>query len=173
MENKLKYTDENDKSLGVAGMAISLVACDGEDYLAAVSLEEDEDALQMAEEFFFGGNPRFSAKIAWNEILKQFQITSGMMLGNVMCRNLAAGHALDSEMIEMIHDLILSDGQEFCSLERDEIENLYNQEYKYYYRMFSHPTVATIARDFATTLRLQRRMTAGEVIENLRRLSAI
>lgn len=173
MENKLKYTDETDKSLGVAGMAISLVACDGEEYLASVSLEDNEEALQMAEEFFFGGNPRFSAKIAWNEILKQFQITSGMMLSNVMCRNLSAGRAIDRDMIETIHQLILSDGQEFCSLERDEVENLYNREYQYYYRMFSHPSVATIARDFASTLRLQRRMTAGEVIENLRRLSAI
>ena len=40
MYDKLKYIDETDKSLGIAGMAITLVACDCEDMLACVSLEE-------------------------------------------------------------------------------------------------------------------------------------
>ena len=67
-------------------MAISLVACDCEHLLAEVSIEDEDEALRMAEEFFFCGNPRISAKISWNEILRQYQITSGLMLGNVMCR---------------------------------------------------------------------------------------
>ncbi len=173
MENKLKYTDENDKSLGVAGMAISLVACDSEHYLAAVSLEDEEDTLQMAGEFFFSGNPRISAKIAWNELLKQYQITSGLLLGNVLCRSLSAGRNVDKEVLDIIHDMIVNDGRSYCSLEDDEVEAMYNKEYSYYYRMFSHPSVASIARDFAATLRMQRRMTAGEVIEHLRHLSSI
>lgn len=171
--DKLKYTDENDKSLGIAGMAISLVACDSEHLLAAVSLAEDEDTLTMAEEFFFSGNPRISAKIAWNEMLKQFQITSGLMFGNVMCRYLGAGKDVDSDAVAAIHDMIINDAHTYCSLDDDEAENMYNKEYAYYYRMFSHPSVLSVARDFASTLRLQRRMTAGEVIENLRRLSSI
>lgn len=173
MENKLKYTDENDKSLGIAGMAISLVACDCEHLLAEVSIEDEDEALRMAEEFFFCGNPRISAKISWNEILKQYQITSGLMLGNVMCRALAAGHDVDKDVLQLVHDMIVSDGKTHCSLDDDETEAMYRKEYSYYYRMFSHPSVVVVARDFASTLRLQRRMTAGEVIENLRRLSSI
>jgi len=173
MENKLKYTDETDKSLGIAGMAISLVACDSEHLLAAVSLKDEEETLQMAEEFFFSGNPRISAKIAWNELLRQYQITSGLLLGNVMCRALSAGHGIDKDVLDFVHKLIIGDGQKYCSLDNDEAEAMYNKEYSYYYRMFSHPSVAEIARDFASTLRLQRRMTAGEVVENLRRLSSI
>jgi len=171
MYDKLKYTDETDKSLGVAGMAITLVACDCEDMLAGVSLEDDEDTVSMAEEFFFNGNPRLSAKIAWNEILKQFQVTVGMLIGNVLCRRFCAGTSPDSEMLKIVHDIIIEEGARQCSLDKDESEAVYNKYYSYYNRLFTHPTVAVVARDFATTLRMQRRMTSGEVIENLRQLA--
>jgi len=173
MDSKLKYSDETDKSMGLAGMAITLVACDCEEMLSSVSLEADEEALELAGEFFFNGNPRFSAKIAWNEIIKQFQITIGLLLGNVLCRMLCTGKKVDEGIIKSVHEFIVSEGSVNCSLEEDEIESLYNKNYKYYYSLFSHPSVGIIARDFATTLRMQRRMYSGEIIENLRRLSAI
>lgn len=159
--------------MGVAGMAISLVLNDCEDMLSAVSLNEGDDAISMAEEFFFNSNPRLSAKIAWNEILKQFQITVGMLMGNVMCRRLCAGRPVEDELLRSVREFIISEGAEQCSLENDESDALYNKNYRYYYRLFSHPGVAGIARDFAGTLRMQRRMTAGEVVENLRRLTSL
>lgn len=168
---KLKYKDETDKSLGIAGMAISLVACDCENFLAAVSLDDGDESIEMAQEFFFNGNPRISAKIAWNEILRQFQVTTGLLLGNVLCRAFSAGHDVDDDVMQAVHDMIFDAGRTHCSLDDDELDALYRKEYVYYRRMFSHPQVTGIARDFASTLRLHRRMSAGEVIENLRRLS--
>ena len=173
MTSILKYTDETDKCLGLAGMAISLVACDGEEYLAAVSLDPEEDSFSMAEEFYFSGNPRFSAKIAWNEMLKQFQITTGMMLANVLCRAFAAGHSPAREAIDAVHEIIISEGTDRCELDNDEIDSLFNKNYAYYNRLFSHPTVNVIARDFAAALQRQRRMTSGEVLEALRRLNSL
>lgn len=173
MYSILKYIDDTDKSLGLAGMAITLVACDCEDMLASVSMEDEEEPLQMAGEFFFNGNPRFSAKIAWNEILKQYQIISSLLMGNVLCRRLCVGRSVEQELLDAVREIMETEGKDNCSLETDEISSLYNKNYNYYNRLFSHPTVAVIARDFATTLRMQRRMTSGEVIENLRRLSSI
>lgn len=173
MYDKLKYTDETDKSLGIAGMAITLVACDCEDMLACVSLEEGEESISMAEEFFFNGNPRLSAKIAWNEILKQFQVTAGMLIGNVLCRKFCKGTSPDADLLKLVHDIIVEEGARNCSLDEDESDAVYNKNYRYYNRLFMHPTVAGVARDFATALRMQRRMTSGEVIENLRRLGSI
>ncbi len=173
MDNILKYSDETDKSMGLAGMAIALVACDSEELIASVSMEADEEPLQMAGEFFFNGNPSFSAKTAWNEILKQYNIVVGLLFGNVMCRHLCAGKSVDHEILQSVHNIIESEGVTNCSLEKDEIETIYNKNYIYYHQLFSHPSVSVIARDFATSLRMQRRMTAGEVIENLRRLSTI
>lgn len=173
MYDKLKYIDETDKSLGIAGMAITLVACDCEDMLAGVSLEEGEESLSMAEEFFFNGNPRLSAKIAWNEILRQFQVTAGMLIGNVLCRKFCKGTSPDADLLKVVHDIIVEEGARHCSLDEDESDAVYNKNYRYYNRLFMHPTVAVVARDFATALRMQRRMTSGEVIENLRRLGNI
>lgn len=173
MDNNLKYTDETDKSLGVAGMTISLVACDGENLLASVSLEDNEDAMQFAEEFFFAGNPRFSAKIAWNEMLKQYQVACGMLLGNVMCRRFAVGKGVENDLLKVVHDILADAGHTHCSLEDDEIDSLFNKNYRYYSRLFSHSGVLAVARDFATTLRMRRRLTAGEVFEQLSRLNSL
>lgn len=173
MVSILKYIDETDKSLGIAGMAISLVACDGDEYLSAVSMEPGEEPLAMAEEFFFSGNPRFSAKIAWNELLKQYQITLAMLLGNVICRAFAAGHSPSSQVMDAVRKIACEHGAEFCELDTDEIEGLFNKNYAYYNRLFSHPTVNVVARDFAGTLRDRRRMTAGEVLEALHRLNSL
>jgi len=173
MDTTLKYTDETDKSLGIAGMAISLVACDGEALLASVSLEEGDDSMMFSEEFFFAGNPRLSAKIAWNELLKQYQVASAMLMGNIMCRRFAAGHGVESPLLQIVRDLLSDAGHTHCSLEDDEIETLFNKNYRYYTRLFSHGGVLSVARDLATTLRMRRRMTAGEVFEQLSRLNSL
>ncbi|MDO4320780.1 MAG: hypothetical protein Q4C34_09425, partial [Bacteroidales bacterium] len=57
--------------------------------------------------------------------------------------------------------------------EDDEIDTLFNKNYRYYSRLFSHSGVLVVARDFATTLRMRRRLTAGEVFEQLSRLNSL
>lgn len=173
MKSALKYVDEADKALGIAGMAISLVACDGEDFLAAVSIVDGEDSLDMSDEFFFNGNQEFSAKLAWNEMLKQFQLTAGMLLGNVMCRAYAAGHSPSRDTLDAVRRLIREEGSEHCSLDRDEADAIYEKDYDYYSRLFAHPTVAEVARNFASVLRTRRRLNAAEVLDNLRRLNSL
>ncbi len=173
MNNTLKYIDERDKSYGIAGMAISLIACDCEDYLASVSIEKDEESVSMVQNFHFCGNSNLSVKNAWNDLLREFQLASCMLIGNVMCRSMLSGNILDRNSIDLIRDIIKSFGKDSLSLEDDEIESIYNKNYKYYNKLFSHPTVATIARDFATSLRMQRRMSAAEVMEELHRLNSL
>ena len=167
----LKYTDEVDKSLGITGMSIALMACDGEDYLATVSVEEGESTFDFSPDAFFLGNPRLSAKIAWTQIMKEFHIFSGMVLGNVMCRHIVTKHTVGQEIIDILHDLISEHGLKECSLDDDEIEDMFEKDFQYFYRLFNHPVVSDAAREFATTLRLHRRMTGGEVFENLSRLT--
>lgn len=168
----LKYSDEIDKSLGVAGMAIALLACDGENCIATVSLEDNEAAVDFTPEAFFACNPRFSAKIAWNQQMREFHIYSGLLLGNVFCRYIVASKSLRQDIINVLHDLIYEQAEEKCSLENDEIESIFNKDVHYFNRLFNHPGVADAARDFANTLRIQRRMTAGEAFEYLSRLTS-
>lgn len=168
----LKYVDEIDKSYGMAGMAIALLACDGEHFIATMSIEDGEAAIEFTPEAFFSNNPRFSAKIVWNQMMKEYHIYSGMLLGNVVCRYILSHKDMNRELIDLIHRLISEHGQQKCSLDKDEIDSLFDKDYRYFHRLFNHPAVNEVARDFANTIRIQRRMTAGDVLENLRRLSS-
>lgn len=171
MVEVLRYKDEADKSLGLAGMAISLVACDGERYLASLSLEEGDEAFELSSESFFSGNPRFSARLVWNDLFVRFQLSSGLLLGNVLCR--WRGTLPPAEVLEAVHDIVREEGSSECSLDDDEIENVYNKSLAFYRRLFAHRPVIEVADSFADHLRRQRRMSAGEAFEFLSCLSRL
>lgn len=169
----IRYTDEADKSLGISGMAISLVGFDCENYLASVSLEPEDEPFVLGQEFFFSGNPRQSARIAWNEFLHQFQILSALAIGNVLCRTYAAGHAPDRRQLDTLREFVTDLGRDMCSLEDYEARNAFDQIYQSNERLFTHPHIIGIARSLSALLRVRRRMTAGEVIEQLSRLNSL
>lgn len=171
MYDELKYIDETDKSLGIAGMSIALMVCDGENTISAVSLNDGEDTITFTPEANFSLNPAFSAKYAWNQLLGELQLFSAMLWANIMCRHILASRQIRQEIINTIHDLIFQHGADLCSLDNDELEALFNKDMRYYHRLFNHPTVAQCADNLATTLRAQRRMSAAEVFERLSRLS--
>lgn len=172
MYESLRYTDEYDKSLGIAGMTVAIYACDGERCIAEVSLEEGEESLVFTPETFYAGNPRFSAKIAWNQLMHEFHLISGMVLGNVMCRCMLADKPVSRDILDDIRDFIFEQGHDRCELDDDEIDEIFNKDAQYFRRLFSHPTVADVTTNLAGTLRLQRRMTAGDLFDQLSRLSS-
>lgn len=171
MNNYFKYTDETDKSYGLAGMAIALLTCDSEDMLVSVSLEPDDESFEMAGEFFFATSPRLSAKLAWRDLLRQYQVGCNLLLGNVLCRHNATTLKLDDNMLKAIRKFMVDEGARWCALENDEVDSLLDDRYQYYQKLFRHPSVLNASRDFATVLRANRRMSAAEVMENLRRLT--
>ncbi len=173
MIENLKYKDEVDKSYGIAGMAISLIACDCEQYMASVSIENGEEQVELSPELFFIRNPRFSAKITWTDLIKQFRIATAMLLGNALCRHYGATDLLQEDSLTQLKDFLVSEGHELCELEDDEINEIFDNSRRYYTRLFSHGGVQTIARDFATTLRVRRRLSSGEILDHLSRLNNI
>ncbi|MDE5594227.1 MAG: hypothetical protein K2I89_01460, partial [Muribaculaceae bacterium] len=108
MSSSLKYTDEKDKSYGLTGMAISMIVLDGEEYLSGMSIDAPVgEGVELSQDFYFIGNPRLSAKIAWNEILKHFQLSAGMVISNVMCRSYVQHRRkLSSELVALLKDLV-------------------------------------------------------------------
>ena len=172
---KLKYIDENDKCYGITGMAISMVVWESENVLAAVSLDAPADeTVEFTPDFYYNGNPGLSAKVSWNHILQHYQVTMGMLLGNILCRSYVLHHNdVTADMRKELLELFDNEGRETCSLESDEIERLFNKSYNYLYRVFNHTGVQELAHDFARELKKQRRLTRGEVIEQLRSLNML
>ena len=175
MNSHLRYTDEKDKSYGLTGMAISMVVLDGEEYLNGLSIDAPTgEGIELSQEFYFVGNPRLSAKTAWNEMLKHFQLASGMVISNVMCRNYVQHcRKLSKDIIEELKIFMRDEAQANCSLEDDEIDMIFDKTLGYFDRLFSYSHVHDIANEFAGTIVRQRQMTSQEIVEQLRHLSMI
>lgn len=175
MEQKLKYRDERDKTYGLTGMAIAMVMADGEDMLVQLSLDAPAgEGISFTPDFYFQGNPRYSAKLAWNQMLKQLSLVTGMMIGNVMCRSYVQDmQRLSDEVLRQLKDIVRSEGSEACSLDSDETDNLFRRNFNYYDRLFSHRVVADIAHNFAGELQSRRVFSACEVLDHLRDLARL
>ncbi len=171
-EPSLRYTDERDKSYGIAGMAITLVACDGEHLLAEIHLDaEPGECMVMTHDFGFKGNPRMSAKIVWEQTLKDLRITTSMALGNLACRRyILAGKGLSQEETDGLRDAVRTEAHEHCSLEDDEADRLFDSCYRYVDRIFRHSGIRSVADGFADHLTRRRTLSAVEAIELLAQL---
>lgn len=175
MDNKLKYRDERDKTYGITGMVIAMVLTDGEEMLVEVSLDAPAgESMRFTPDFYFNGNPRLSAKLAWNQMLRQFSISTGMLIGNVLCRSyLMDNSGLDSEVLDEVRRLVRRHGAELCTLETDEADSLFNRNFSYFDRIFNHRGVAAVAHNFASELTHRRSMSLQEIIEQLRDLNRL
>ena len=165
-----KYKDETDRSYGATGMAIGLLIFDGEDMLASIDLDAscDDEMVAMSPDFYFAGNPGVSAKAAWNQMLKNYNIGLGMLMSNLLCRHLVNGNrSLPSQLRSMLHDIAMEEGHEACSLDDDEIDRLIDKNFNYLTKVFSHHGVQTVAHDFASFLLSKRSISRLDVLEQL------
>lgn len=168
-QSRLRYTDEREKTYGLTGMAITLVALDGEDYLGGIDVDADpSEAFIMSPDFNFRGNPRMSAKILWSETLKELRLAASIALGNIVCRRYCLQHrGLDREDLQKVRSALRMDAGEQCSLENDEADRLFDSCYSYVDRLFRHPQLAGIAGSFADHLTERRKLSASETVEYL------
>lgn len=169
MQN-LKYTSESDRCYGAAGMAISLVVYDGEDVLAGFSLDEspETETISLTPDFFFAGNPGVSARTAWRQMLKNFNLGVAMATGNLMCRCLVSRHTgVPAEMRRALHDIVTGEGADSCQLDTDESEALFDKTFGYLERVFSHRGVQSVAHDFASALQSRRTLSRLDALELL------
>lgn len=169
----LRYRDENDRAYGIAGMAVALVLWDGEQFLASVSLESPVgESIEFTPAFGFNGNPRMTASLAWREMIRQFELSTAMIMGNAMCRSyVVSSRPLSEFERHALKTVIQEEGDRFCSLEEDEVERMFGKTHRYLDRVFMHSGVTNLIHDFARTLSARRKMSALEVFEVLEALN--
>lgn len=175
MNNKitLRYRDERDRAYGVAGMAVALVLWDGGPFLAAVSLDNPVgESVEFTPAFGFNGNPRMTASLAWREMIKQFELSTAMIMGNAMCRSyVVASRPLTGDERQALRETIVEEASAVCSLEEDEVDRMLGKTHRYLDRVFMHSGVTNLVHEFANSLKQRRRMTAMEVFEILSALN--
>lgn len=172
---QLRYTDEHDRALGIAGVAIAMLAWDAQHLLTALSLDNETGrGVEVTPDFHFAGNPRFSARLAWQQMVKQTELSSAMIIGNTMCRwYVGRQRRLTSAINATLRALVRDEAHAICSLDDDETDRIYTRTTEYLDRLFTHNTVATVAAHLADTLLTRRRLTASEALDELSALSRL
>ncbi|MGM9843970.1 MAG: hypothetical protein ACI30S_07115 [Muribaculaceae bacterium] len=170
MEVSLKYTDDTDKSYGLAGVAVSMFIYDSDEDILSLSLDEEEE-IKFIPDFFTASNPDFSPKKVWSYHVQQFEMYVAMTLGNYMCRQIVNRRkSVDPFAKAELRKKIIEDGKELCSLGDDEIDSLFNKGYSNMQRIFSHPGVQKVVRDFSSRLIDSRMLSRDEIVILLRSL---
>ena len=170
----LAYTNEDDKAYGLAGMAISLAALDAIDRVASVTLDTNGPMVTFSHQYYFSGSPSISPKTTWDNLLHNFYITSAMVLSNVMARSMVRlKEDVPAELLKQIHDEMVEEGRETCSLEEDEIDTLYDKTRTYMGRIFRNPRLHPAINDFAHLLSRRRSLSGSEILDELRALSLV
>ncbi len=170
----LAYTNEDDKAYGLAGMAISLAALDAIDRVASITLDTNGPMVTFSHQYYFSGSPSISPKTTWDNLLHNFYITSAMVLSNVMARSMVRlREDVPAELLKQIHDEMVEEGRETCSLEEDEVDTLYDKTRTYMGRIFRNPRLHPAINDFAHLLSRRRSLSGNEIIDELRALSLV
>lgn len=171
----MKYRDELDKSYGVAGMALGLSVLDAEDLFTAVTIDGDgPGCVLFTPEFFFAGNPRLSTRGAWQYILGHYRISVGLAVANALCRRMVLDQErIDQSLRDQLFDVACADGREYCQLERDEVEPIFDETFSHMMRLFSDSRVRRAMDTLADTLQQRRTLSHIDVSDILHRLDLI
>lgn len=167
--SSLKYTDEKDRSLGLAGTAVAMVVWHAHDKLVAVSIDSEPGAgVEVTPDFHFQGNPRLSAAEAWRTLVQQLQVTTAMLMGNAMSRAyLGHNRPLSSQTRASLRALVRDEAEAVCALTPDETDRLFTEVNQYLDRVFTHHRIATLTRSLAQDIVTERRLSAAEVLDRL------
>ena len=97
-----------------------------------------------------------------------------MVLSNVMARSMVRlREDVPAELLKQIHDEMVEEGRETCSLEEDEVDTLYDKTRTYMGRIFRNPRLHPAINDFAHLLSRRRSLSGNEIIDELRALSLV
>lgn len=175
-DNVLGYRDDNDRCYGLTGMAMAIVVTDSEELLAAIDLDasDSDEMMKFTPQYFFAGNPRLSARLAWNHLVEHYRLTMGLAIANVLSRYYVNRHQeVTAEILQAMHEAMLNEGRYTCELDEDEVNILFNKQFSYMQRLFRHPGVQGVVRNFAGDLKQRRHMTINEIVEGFKELAML
>ncbi|MDE5727952.1 MAG: hypothetical protein K2H83_08135 [Duncaniella sp.] len=173
---KLRYADETDRCFGAAGMAVSLVIYDGEDLLTSISLDNasEADTVEMSPDFYFAGSPAVSAKASWHQMVKNYNIGVAMVIANLLCRYYVNRHTgLPEDIRATLRDIAAEEGRAACQLDDDEIDSIFEKNFSYLSRVFSHRGVQSVVYDFTSALASKRTLSRLDTLDLLSALQSL
>ncbi len=170
----LAYLNEDDRAYGLAGMVISLASLHAIDRVSEVSLDSDGPMVEFSHRYYFPGSPSISPKASWDNLVQNFHLTTSMVVSNVLARSVVRlKEEAPSEVMDEIYNEVEREGRDTCSLEDDEIENLYNNALKRASRLFHNPRLHPAIDEFARVISRKRHLSGMEIMDELHLLQLI
>ncbi len=171
----MKYRDELDKSYGVAGMALGLAVLEADNLFTSITLDaEGPGCIQFTPEFFFAGNPRLSPRGAWKYILGHYRISVGLAVANALCRRMVLDNdKVDNKLRDELFNAAYEDGRDYCNLERDEVEPIFDEAFDNMMRLFSNSQVREAMDAFADALQQRRTLSHIDVTDILQQMNLV
>lgn len=164
----LKYTNEDDRAYGLAGMTISLAALDAIDSVVEVSMDADGPMVTFSQEYYYSVSPAISPKAVWENLMRNFHITSSMVVANVMARSIVRlGEEAPNSVMQEVYDEIEAEGTDTCGLEKDEVKTFYNRIFMQNRRIFTNPRLNPAIRELAGIFSRRRRLSGLELRDEL------
>ncbi len=170
----LAYLNEDDRAYGLAGMVISLASLHAIDRVAEVSLDAEGPMVEFSHRYYFPGSPSISPKASWDNLVQNFHLTTSMVVSNVLARSVVRlKEEAPAEVMDKIYDEVEREGRDTCSLEDDEIENLYNNALQRARRLFHNPRLHPAIDEFARVISRKRHLSGMEIVDELHLLQLL
>lgn len=172
MIDSLVYVSEDDKCYGLSGMAVALSFYNNEEKILEINIDRNPDPICFTPDFYFSGNPRYSAKAVWDGMAQSFHLAVAMALGNIFSRRLIESEkGISRNEEKSLRDLAVREGYEVCGFEPDEIDAIWDKDYAYMRRIFMHPVVRSATRELAEELKKRRVLSRHELLEFLMKIN--
>lgn len=172
--NILAYRSEKDRSYGLAGMSIALASLDAIDRVVRVSMDEEGPMVLFSNEFFWGSSQASSPKAHWHALLQNYRITTSLTVANVLSRCLVwEKHTDPTEMLDALYPAVEQEGTDQCSLEGDEVRQLFAATVRQMQRIFANPRVHPVVDQLSAILTARRTLSGRDLAEELHYLHLI
>ena len=170
MRERLRYADERDKCISLAGMVVALFVSKADERLCSVSLDDDQ-GITFVPELLYTGNPALSLRKAFDRRLKQFKIAAAMFAANVWSRaHINYGGGVSDSMAREIFDILKAEGIAHYSLEADEVEYITEDIWHQMESVFANQKVCDVTASISNTLGARRTIYSADVLQLLESL---
>ena len=164
----LKYSNEDDRAFGLAGMAISMASLDALDRITEVFMDAEGPMVTFAHSYYFSAAPSVSPKVVWENLMANFQLTTSLVLSNMMARSLVRlGEEPADEIFNEVRALVREEGREICSLEDEESDMVFDKMLRHSRRLFHNPRLHPAVKQLAGVISRRRRLSVIDLAEEL------
>ncbi len=168
------YNNEDDRAYGLAGMAISLAALKALPLVAEISIDADGPMVEFASEYYIVTSPTYSPKMGWDNLVRNFHITSAMVISNLLARSIVRdGTAPEPDSLDYILSEMEAEGADTCSLDADEVKALFDRTLSFSRSIFGNPRLHPAIREFAQIISRRRHLSGTEIEDELQYLQLI